>query len=290
MPKWLGLLHGSNPRKKAGKKVAKTVANTEWKWGEDQDKAFQALIKHLTGPPVLCYPDFSKPFLLRTDATKQGLGAVLCQEQESGDIRVVAYGSQTLCKAEENYSTHKLEFLALYWAVNKQFQYYLYGAPSFVVTTDHNPLTSVQTTAKLDALGHRWIADLGGYNFVVNYKPGKLNCDADALSRRPIEVHSSSVNALLNQGDFTAELLTINADQSGETTGLPSVTGREMEWGAAGDPVLNEVIKLVKTGNKLTKEEWSQLSPEVLRFLNEWSRLSVHEDVIYRKKMNQDGD
>ena len=89
----------------------------------------------------------------------------------------------------------------------------------------------------------------------VNYKPGKLNCDADALSSCPIEVHSSSVNALLNQGDFTAELLTINADRSGETTGLPSVTGREMEWGAAGDPVLNEVIKLVKTGNKLTKEE-----------------------------------
>ena len=64
------LLRGSNPRKKTGKKVAKTVAKTEWKWGEDQDKAFQALIKHLTGPPVLCYPDFSKPFLLRTDASK----------------------------------------------------------------------------------------------------------------------------------------------------------------------------------------------------------------------------
>ena len=93
------LLRGSNPRKKTGKKVLKTVAKTEWKWGEDQDKAFQALIKHLTGPPVLCYPDFSKPFLLKTDASKQGLGAVLCQEQESGDVRVVAYGSRTLRKA-----------------------------------------------------------------------------------------------------------------------------------------------------------------------------------------------
>ena len=285
------LLRGSNPRKKTGKKVAKTVAKTEWKWGEDQDKAFQALIKHLTGPPVLCYPDFSKPFLLRTDASKQGLGAVLCQEQESGDVRVVAYGSRTLRKAEENYSTHKLEFLALYWAVTKQFHHYLYGAPSFVVTTDHNPLTYVQTTAKLDAVGHRWMADLGGYNFVVNYKPGKLNCDADALSRRPIEVHCSSVNALLNQGDFTAECLTINADQSGETTGLPTVS-LDVKWSEEQlkDPVLNEVIRLVKTGKKPTKEERSQLSPEVLRFLNEWSRLSVHEDVIYRKKVNQDGD
>ena len=71
--------------------------------------------------------DFSKPFLLRTDASKQGLGAVLCQEQESGDVRVVAYGSRTLCKAEENYNTHELEFLALYWAVTKQFHHYLFS-------------------------------------------------------------------------------------------------------------------------------------------------------------------
>ena len=56
------------------------------------------------------------------------------------------------------------------------------------------------------------------------------------------------------------------------------------------DPVLNEVIRLVKAGKKSTKEERLQLSPEVLRFLNEWSRLTVHEDVIYRKKVNQDGD
>ena len=129
------------------------------------------------------------------------------------------------------------------------------------------------------------MADLGGYNFVVNYKPEKLNCDADALSRRPIEVHCSSVNALLNQGDFTAECLTINDDQSGETTGLPTVS-LDVKWSEEQlkDPVLNEVIQLVKTGKKPTKEERSQLSPEVLHFLNEWSRLSVHEDVIYRKE------
>ena len=99
-----------------GKKVTKTVVKTEWKLGEAQDKAYQALTRHLTEPPVLCYPDLSKRFLLRTDTSKQGLGVVLCQEQESVDIRVVAYGSRALHMAEENYSTHKLEFLALYWA------------------------------------------------------------------------------------------------------------------------------------------------------------------------------
>ena len=73
---------------------------------------------------MLCYPYFSRQFSLRTDASKQGLGAVLCQEQPSGDVRVVAYGSRTSRQAEENYSTHKLEFLALYWAVTKQFHHW----------------------------------------------------------------------------------------------------------------------------------------------------------------------
>ena len=145
------LLHGSNPRKLKEKKQV----NTEWSWGEAQDNAFRVLVHRLTQPPVLCYPDFSKPFIVRTDASKQGLGAVLCQKQESGDVRVVSYGSHTVRKAEENYSTHKLEFLALYWAVTKQFHHYLYGAPHFTVTTDHNPLTYVQTSAKLDAVGYR---------------------------------------------------------------------------------------------------------------------------------------
>ena len=154
----------------------------------------------LNQPPVLCYPDFSKPFIIRSDASKQGLGAILCQEQESGDVRVVSYGSRTMQKAEENYSTHKLEFLALYWAATKQFHHYLYGAPHFTVTTDHNPLTYVQTSGKLDAVGYRWMAELGTYNFDVSYKPERLNNDVDALLLCPLQVSCSSVQALLTQG------------------------------------------------------------------------------------------
>ena len=55
--------------------------------------------------------------------------------------------------SEKNYSTHKLEFLALYWAVTKTFHHYLYGSPMFEVMTDHNPLTYVQHSVKLDAHG-----------------------------------------------------------------------------------------------------------------------------------------
>ena len=104
------------------------------------------------------------------------------QKQEDGKERVIAYASHTLNRAECSYDAHKLEFLALKWAVTDRFHEYLYGA-TFEVFTDNNPLTYILSTAKLDAMGHRWVASLGPYNFKLNYKPGKLNTDADSLSR-----------------------------------------------------------------------------------------------------------
>ena len=77
---------------------------------------------------------------------------------------------------------YKLKFLALKWAITDRFHECLYGA-TFDVFTDNNPLTYILSTAKLDAMGHRWVASLGPYNFTLHYKPGKLNNDADALSR-----------------------------------------------------------------------------------------------------------
>ena len=96
--------------------------------------------------------------------------------------RVIAYASHTLNKSERNYDVHKLEFLALKWAITDRFHEYLYGAISDVFT-DNNPLTYILSTAKLDAMGHRWVASMGPYKFTLHYKPSKLNNDADALSR-----------------------------------------------------------------------------------------------------------
>ena len=137
----------------------------------------------MTSPPLLWYPDFKQPFVLHTDACLSGLGAVLYQLVD-GREHVIAYASRSLNKAEKKYPAHKLEFLALKWAVTKKFHDYLYGN-NFTVYTDNNPLTYVLTTAKLDATGHRWIAALGMYNFNILYRSGKSNADADGLSRLP---------------------------------------------------------------------------------------------------------
>ena len=89
-------------------------------WGEEQQKAFDTLKECLTNPPVLGYADYAKPFVLHTDASFQGLGAVLYQRQ--GDLdRVISYASRSLKKSEKPYPVHKLESLASKWSVTESF-------------------------------------------------------------------------------------------------------------------------------------------------------------------------
>ena len=166
------LTSGENGKKK----------NHRVEWTNRCKESFDTLKAICSEGPVLAYADYTKPFVLHTDASAMGLGAVLYQKQEDGKERVIAYASRTLNKSERNYDVHKLEFLALKWAITDRFHEYLYGA-IFDVFTNNNPLTYILSTAKLDAMGHRWVASMGPYNFTLHYKPSKLNNDADTLSR-----------------------------------------------------------------------------------------------------------
>lgn len=125
-------------------------------WTTEHQSVLEGLVDMLTQPPVLAYPNFDEPFVLHSDASEQGLGAVLYQQQD-GKLRVIGYGSRTLTPAERNYHLHsgKLEFLALKWAVCEKFRDYLFYAPHFTIFTDNNPLVYVMTTTKLNAVGHR---------------------------------------------------------------------------------------------------------------------------------------
>ncbi len=120
---------------------------------------------------MLAYADYRLSFKLHTDASGTGLGAVLYQCQEGVD-RVVAYASRSLKPAEKRYPAHKLEFLALKWAVCEKYHDYLYGS-KFEAITDNNPLTYVLTTAKLDATEQRWVSELSNYNFTITYRSGQ---------------------------------------------------------------------------------------------------------------------
>ncbi|KAK7109519.1 hypothetical protein V1264_013548 [Littorina saxatilis] len=153
-------------------------------WTSDCQLAFNALKSALTTAPVLGYADYTLPFILETDASMEGLGAVLSQEHDGGR-RVIAYASRSLRPNEkqmQNYSSMKLKLLAMKWAMCEKFRCYLMGA-STTVFTDNNPLGH----AKLGAVEQRWAAELACFDFSVKYRSGKENANADALSRFPVE-------------------------------------------------------------------------------------------------------
>ena len=132
---------------------------------------FEALKQACMNSPVLAFADYTKELLLETDASKEGLGAVLSQKQEDGWFHLVTYGSQALTTYEKNYHSMKMEFLALKWAITEHFKEYLLYQP-FLVKTDNNPLTYIMTTPNLDAAGHQWVSALAKYDFWLEYQKG----------------------------------------------------------------------------------------------------------------------
>ena len=148
--------------------------------------------------PVLAFADFKKPFLLETDTSIEGLGAMLSQEQEDGHYHPVAYASHGLKGGKLKYHSSKLEFLALKWAMIEQFREYLQYQP-FIVRTNNNPLTYILMTPNLDTVGHRWVAAMAGYNFEIQYVRGSDNKVADALSRVGGRLNEDDVKELLDQ-------------------------------------------------------------------------------------------
>ena len=126
--------------------------NKDVEWLPKHRESFANLKELSSKSPVLAYADYKKPFKVYTDVSKRGLGAVLAQKQEDGSEPAIPFARCTLLKAERRYDAHKLEFLALKWAITDRFHEYLYGG-EFEVYTDNNPLTYVLTTVKLDATG-----------------------------------------------------------------------------------------------------------------------------------------
>ncbi|KAK7105052.1 hypothetical protein V1264_019673 [Littorina saxatilis] len=149
-------------------------------WGPAQEKAYQTVRDLISRDPVLRLPDTAKEFILRTDASDEGIGAMLMQEH-GGKPFPVSYASKKLSGAEKNYSTMEKECLAIVWGI-KKFELYLQGV-KFVLQTDHKPLTYLNSAKFVNNRIMRWVMYLQNFDMRVESIKGSDNVGADFLSR-----------------------------------------------------------------------------------------------------------
>ena len=265
---------------------------------------------------VLAIADPALPYELHTDASGTGLGAAY--KKRDGVLRPVAYASRGLSISESHYPAHKLEFLALRWAVCHKFHDFLYGS-KFHVLTDNNPLTYVLTTARLDATGHRWLAALSAYDFDITYRAAQHNADADGLSRRPHEGHIEDpmrerqerhiASLLLNtrpqrQVDIVDASAVVNAVLDGqaipaagglpildsavleqqpelEESRMPSLTAAEQRDAQLSDPNIARVRQLLESA-PMSQRELKAESREVAAMMRVASTLYFCNGILYK--------
>ncbi|KAL1282699.1 hypothetical protein QQF64_001502 [Cirrhinus molitorella] len=149
-------------------------------WTEENEEAFRQIKRALTSEPLLRAPDFNRPFLVQTDASDAGLGAVLSQVQD-GEEHPVVFISRKLTPAERKYAAVEKEALAIKWAV-LELKYYLLGR-RFTLLTDHAPLQWMSRAKETNARVTRWFLALQDFHFEVRHRAGAANANADGLSR-----------------------------------------------------------------------------------------------------------
>lgn len=154
--------------------------NYSWEWGNDQKAAVESIKASITSAPTLSCPNFELPFVVQTDASSVGLGAVLTQESD-GVEHVIAFASRALTEAEKKYATTEQECLAVVWAI-KKFRPYLEGY-RFRVITDHSSLRWLHNLKNPTGRLARWALELLEYDYAIEYRKGALHHVPDPLSR-----------------------------------------------------------------------------------------------------------
>ena len=157
-----------------------------FQWAEPQEEAFQQLKNIMTNPPVLALPDFTQPFVLEADASGSGIGAVLMQQG-----RPISFMSRTLGPKASAASTYEKEAMAILEALRKWKHYF--ASTSLIIRTDQQRLRYIHDQKIVEGIQHKLLVKLLGYNYKIEYKKGKDNKAADALSRA---THSSDIMAI----------------------------------------------------------------------------------------------
>ena len=248
-------------------------------WDSNCAAAYTQLKTALTEAPVLAYPDAQQPFIVDTDASNVGVGAVLSQQGEDGE-RAVAYFSRALNKAEKNYCVTRRELLAVVLAL-RQFRPYLHGS-HFLLRTDHASLTWLLNFKNPEGQVARWLEALQGYDFEIQHRAGRLHGNADALSRRPcVAVECRYCWRQEERSQAVQRVTTANPTEDG--AGWLALTMEQLKQQQEADVTLALVGDWLKAGQRPRWEEVSALGPEVKTYHSQWGNFEVHDGVMYRR-------
>jgi len=259
-------------------------------------RAFEELKERLMTEPILALPSDDGQVILDTDASDQGLGAVLSDRSPDGVERVIAYASRRLHPPEINYETTRKELLAVVYGL-KQFRQYLHGR-HITIRTDHAVLSWLRRTPEPMPQMARWLTFTEEFDYEVQQRAGKQHGNADGLSRRPEPRDDENCNeppetaggtTADNEVEGEVAVLVRESDREEEEVAVPLETGDGStsewtdlrEWQQA-DPELGPIIRYRVESD--TQPSWSEMSPEsehTKRLWNKWSQLEVHNGFVY---------
>ena len=272
-----------------------TEKTASFKWTTECQTAFETLKHTLTSAPILAHPDYSKEFILDTDASAVGIGAVLSQVQSDGNERPIAYASRTLSKPERCYCVTRRELLAVVTFI-KHFRPYLLGK-SFSLRTDHGSLTWLRNFKEPEGQLARWITRLQEYNFTIVQRQGRSHGNADALSRRPCPQCGRSDHSLEHQQHSNVHNPQFPLDKAGEpmqqSVALIPLTNNNLTTisreSQLQDESIGVVLRAVESGHKLADDKLQGLNPESRKLHEQWDLLQVKHGKLWRSFISPHG-
>ena len=263
-----------------------TEERSPFVWTVSCQQAFEALKVALTKTPVLVLPTVDDDFILDTDASNVGIGAVLSRTKD-GREQVIAYFSRALSKPERNYCVTRRELLALVKAVH-HFHHYLYGR-QFTVRTDHSALQWLMKFKTPEGQIARWLQKLQDYDFKILHRAGRKHGNADAMSRRPCPKDCKHcTRAEAREG-------TLNECRVQRTTLTPDEQSNrsleDLRREQRNDPALRIIIAWLEAGP--TRPSWREVSPqssEVKSYWRLWESLCIQDGVLTYRWESANGD
>ena len=267
-----------------------TRDDASWMWIEKHQRAFDTLKRILVSDQIMHYPDFKRPFIVKSDASLTSIGYVLTQKFD-GREKVISYGSKKLSRPQQRWSTYDREYFALIAAIRAN-AHYLRHAP-FTAITDHRPLLAWRKTdQRKDPTGRRtrWAIELDNYEFELIYKKGKIHSDADAMSRRgddddediaqDDEEFAASLDPQENDG-ITFLAMSERDEASAVTPNAMKEDIARLRREQNADSIISEVKDFVKRRRRLPKE-----FPERW-YMRNFRSLALREGILYRKAYSQ---